>query len=114
MVKVAVAGGTGGLGLHAVEAIVEAGNHEVVVLSRKSTHPVLEELGVPVIAVSYDDPVALTKALEGVHTVISTIAGTTEDTFQTAARAPRRRRHGRREALHAKRVLRAVQTRPPR
>ena len=81
MVKVAVAGGTGGLGLHVVEGIVEAGNHEVVVLSRKSTHPVLEALGVPVIAVSYDDPVALTRALEGVHTVISTIAGTTEDTL---------------------------------
>ena len=81
MVKVAVAGGTGGLGLHVVEGIVEAGNHEVVVLSRKSTHPVLEALGVSVIVVSYDDPIALVNALEGVHTVISTIAGTTEDTL---------------------------------
>ena len=75
MVKVAIAGGTGGLGLHVVEGIVETGKHEVVVLSRNTTHPVLEKLGVPVIAVSYDNPVALTKALEGVHTVISTIAG---------------------------------------
>ena len=79
MVKVAVAGGTGGLGLRVVESIVEAGKHEVIVLSRKSTHPVIETLGVPVIIVSYDDPAALTKALEGVHTVISTIAGGTED-----------------------------------
>lgn len=74
MVKVAIAGGTGGLGLHIVESIVEAGKHEVVVLSRKSTHPVLEKLGVSVISVSYDDPAALTKALGGVHTVISTIS----------------------------------------
>ena len=81
MVKVAVAGGTGGLGLCVVEGIVEAGEHEVIVLSRNPTHPVLEKLSVPVLIVSYDDPVALTKALEGVHTVISTIAGTTEDTL---------------------------------
>lgn len=75
MVKVAVAGGTGGIGLHIVEGIVESGKHEVVVLSRRASHPALDKLGVRVIAVSYDDSTALVKALEGVHTVISTING---------------------------------------
>ena len=81
MVKVAVAGGTGGLGLHIVEAIAEGGKHEVVVFSRKTAHPVLEKLGVTIVPVSYDDPSALARALEGVHTVISTILGTTDDTL---------------------------------
>lgn len=75
MVKVAVAGGTGGIGKHIVEGVVEKQKHEVVVLSRKSTCPELEKLGVQIVAVSYDDPSSLAKALEGVHTVISTIAG---------------------------------------
>ena len=79
MVKVAVAGGTGGLGLHIVEGIVETGKHEVVVLSRKPTHPVLEKLGVTIVPVSYDDPASLERALTGVHTVISTIAALTKD-----------------------------------
>ncbi|EKM60077.1 uncharacterized protein PHACADRAFT_250947 [Phanerochaete carnosa HHB-10118-sp] len=84
MVKVAVAGGTGGIGLHIVEAIVEAGNHDVIVLSRRPSHPVLDKLGVPIVAVSYNDPAALVKALEGVHTVISTIAGPGADAFTDA------------------------------
>ena len=81
MVEVAIAGGTGGIGLHIVEGIVETGKHDVVVLSRRTSHPVLDKLGVRMIAVSYDNPTALTSALEGVHTVISTIAGGTEDAF---------------------------------
>ncbi|GJE97685.1 NAD(P)-binding protein [Phanerochaete sordida] len=78
MVKVAVAGGTGGIGLHIVEAIVATGKHEVVVLSRRASHPTLDALGVRIHAVSYDDHAALTAALAGVHTVISTIAGLDE------------------------------------
>ena len=74
MVKVAIAGGTGGLGLHIVEGIVETGEHEVVVLSRKADVPYLASLGVTVCAVSYDDPASLASALVGVHTVISTIS----------------------------------------
>ncbi|EKM60072.1 uncharacterized protein PHACADRAFT_192477 [Phanerochaete carnosa HHB-10118-sp] len=52
MVKVAVAGGAvGGIGLYIVEAIVEAGNHDVVVLCRRASHhPVLDKLGVPIVA----------------------------------------------------------------
>ncbi|EKM60030.1 uncharacterized protein PHACADRAFT_250888 [Phanerochaete carnosa HHB-10118-sp] len=84
MVKVAIAGGTGGIGLHIVEGIVEAGKHDVIVLSRRASHPVLDKLGVPIVTVSYDDPAALVKALDGVHTVISTIAGAGADAFTDA------------------------------
>ncbi|GJE97671.1 NAD(P)-binding protein [Phanerochaete sordida] len=83
MVKVAVAGGTGGIGLHIVEAIVATGKHEVIVLSRRASHPTLDALGVRMIAVSYDDHAALTAALEGVHTVICTIAGLDEASMVT-------------------------------
>ena len=78
MVKVAVAGGTGCIGLHIVEGLVQTGKHEVIVLSRRASHPVLDKLGVSTVPVSYDDPAALVKALEGVHTVISTIFGVGE------------------------------------
>jgi uncharacterized protein YbjT (DUF2867 family) len=81
MVKVAVAGGSGGVGLHIVEAIVQNGGHDVVVLSRKPTVPHLEALGVTVHAVSYDDPASLETALRGVHTVISTISGVDESSM---------------------------------
>lgn len=75
MVKVAVAGGTGSVGLHIVEAILATRKHEVVVLSRQPSSPHLAKLGVVVHQVSYDDPAALVRALAGVHTVISTISG---------------------------------------
>ena len=77
MVKVAVAGGTGGIGLHIVEGIVETGEHEVIVLSRKADVPYLASLGVTVRTVSYDDPASLASALAGVHTVISTLQAST-------------------------------------
>ena len=81
MVRVAVAGGTGGVGLHIVEAIVETGLHDVVVLSRKADVPHLTALGVTVHAVSYDDVSSLVRALDGVHTVISTISGIDADSI---------------------------------
>lgn len=79
MAKVAVAGGTGGAGLHIVEAIVATGKHEVVVLSRKSESPQVEGLGARLITVSYSDPESLLAVLDGVHTVIVTINGFDED-----------------------------------
>ncbi|PSR74421.1 hypothetical protein PHLCEN_2v9833 [Hermanssonia centrifuga] len=74
MVKVAVAGGTGGIGRHIVDAILNTQNHQVVVLSRSPHHADLQSRGAEVIAVSYDDPTSLENALRGVHTVISTIS----------------------------------------
>lgn len=78
MVKVAVAGGTGGIGQHIVEGIVASGKHEVIVLSRRTSHPDLDALNVRVVPVSYDDPASLASALQGVHTIISTISGFNE------------------------------------
>lgn len=75
MVKVAVAGGTGGIGRHIVEGILEKKKHEVIVLSRGASCPELESQGAKIIAVSYDDTTSLINALAGVHTVISTIGG---------------------------------------
>ena len=80
MVKVAVAGGTAGAGLHIVEAIAATGKHDVVVLSRKTEPSQVESLGAKLITVSYDDPASLLAALDGVHTVIVTING-----FDTAS-----------------------------
>ena len=74
MVKVAVAGGTGTIGRHIVEGILAAKKHTVIVLSRSSSYPQLEALGAQIVAVSYSDPSTLAAALEGVHTVISTLS----------------------------------------
>ncbi|KAH7378889.1 hypothetical protein BKA64DRAFT_686855 [Cadophora sp. MPI-SDFR-AT-0126] len=75
MVVVAVAGGTGKVGRTLVEAIVEAGKHDVRILAR-NPNPALEaELRVPIITVDYSNIEALTKTLEdnNVHTVVSAI-----------------------------------------
>ena len=73
MVKVAIAGGTGSLGRHLVDGILAVHKHELIVLSR-SPNPELEKLGVTVKVVSYDDQASLVGALQGVHTLISTVS----------------------------------------
>jgi uncharacterized protein YbjT (DUF2867 family) len=78
MVKVAVAGGTGGIGRHIVEGILATKKHTVVVLSRTSHNATIEILGAQVAAVDYADRASLVSALQGVHTVISTIWATDE------------------------------------
>lgn len=72
MVKVAVAG-TGSVGRHIIDAILASKKHELVVLSR-SPNTALKSQGATVIPVSYTDTSSLETALQGVHTVISTIA----------------------------------------
>ncbi|KAH7188260.1 uncharacterized protein B0J16DRAFT_412741 [Fusarium flagelliforme] len=74
MVTVAVAGGTGKVGRTIVEAILAAGKHEVVVLSREENKSLEQELGAPILAVDSHDVDALTQLFEkhNVHTVIST------------------------------------------
>ncbi|KAH7252549.1 hypothetical protein BKA59DRAFT_164336 [Fusarium tricinctum] len=75
MVTIAVAGGTGNVGRSIVEAIVAAGKHQVIVLSRQENKPLEEKLGVPILAVNSQDVDELTQLFEkhNVHTVISTI-----------------------------------------
>ena len=78
MVKVAIAGGTGDVGRHIVDSIVAAKKHDLIILAR-SPNSDLEKLGVNVATVSYDDPSSLTSALQGVHTLICTIAASQGD-----------------------------------
>lgn len=78
MVKVAVAGATGGLGAIILSAILDTRKHEVVALSRNS-NPSLTASGVDVRPVSYTDHASLTNALRGVHTVLSVIGGLKAD-----------------------------------
>ncbi|KAI6772763.1 hypothetical protein HG530_003721 [Fusarium avenaceum] len=75
MVTIAVAGGTGNVGRSIVEAIVAAGKHQVIVLSRQENKSLEEKLGVPILAVNSQDVDELTQLFEkhNVHTVISTI-----------------------------------------
>jgi len=84
MVKVAVAGGTGGIGRHIVEGILSTNKHSLIALSRSSSNPTLEALGVQIIAVDYNDHASLVSALDGVHTVISTIGGANYEMIVTA------------------------------
>ena len=78
MVKVALAGATGGLGATILSAILDTRKHEVIVLSR-SPNPSLTAKGVEVRPVSYTDHASLTTALRDVHTVLSTIGSSSQN-----------------------------------
>ncbi|KAF8586851.1 NAD-P-binding protein [Ramaria rubella] len=73
MVRVAIAGGTGGIGRHIVEAILATKKHTVVVLSRSSSNATVEAWGAQVITVDFTEHASLVAALQGVHTIISAI-----------------------------------------
>lgn len=72
MVVVAVAG-AGGMGKAIISAILSTNKHTLHVLSR-SANPVLESQGAHVHVVDYESVPSLVAALDGVHTVISTLA----------------------------------------
>ncbi|KFZ16703.1 hypothetical protein V502_04964 [Pseudogymnoascus sp. VKM F-4520 (FW-2644)] len=73
MVRVAVAGGTSGLGRLVVNAIVATKKHDVFVLSRKDSDVFASEPDVKLFAVDYAVPATITAVLEEnrVDTVIS-------------------------------------------
>ncbi|OQD69701.1 hypothetical protein PENPOL_c002G08549 [Penicillium polonicum] len=75
MVVVAVAGGSGGLGLTIVQALKVRGNHEVLILSRKENTELGKRLGALVVAVDYRSANSIESALKAnnVDTVICTI-----------------------------------------
>ncbi|KAK5987361.1 Oxidoreductase BOA1 [Cladobotryum mycophilum] len=86
MVRVAVAGGTGGLGRTIVEALEEDGTHDVVVLTRKTGHPPNAETNsspstTAVIPTDYTNPESIAQTLNehNIHTVISTIVIKSEE-----------------------------------
>ncbi|KAH7274802.1 hypothetical protein B0J15DRAFT_556637 [Fusarium solani] len=76
MVKVTVAGGSNGLGRVIVRAIAATGKHEVSVLSRQDS--------IPVLVVDYSSPESIAEVLRsnGTEVVISTIGVLFEDTYQ--------------------------------
>ena len=49
MVRVAIAGGTGGLGRSIAESIASTQKHELIVLSRSTSDPDLEKLGAKIV-----------------------------------------------------------------
>lgn len=72
MVTVAVAGGNSTIASNIINAILASKKHQLVVLSR-SPQPDLETKGAVVRVVDYNSHEQLTKALEGIHTVLSCI-----------------------------------------
>ncbi len=82
MVKVALAGGTSGMGLNILNAILATKKHQVVLLSR-SPKPELSAKGIDVWSVDYDSHDFLVETLRGVHTVISAI-GSWDDSLRTS------------------------------
>ena len=72
------------IGRHIVEAILKKKKHHVRVLSRAPSNPSLESMGAEVVAIDYGDQKSLVAALQGVHTVISTIASFEADQMVTS------------------------------
>ncbi|KAM7185875.1 hypothetical protein V8F33_012141 [Rhypophila sp. PSN 637] len=75
MVKIAIAGASGNVGLEVVDALASTGKHEILALSRKDGPPneIPALSGVTWIKTDYANLERLTELLEGVDTVLSFI-----------------------------------------
>ncbi|KAL4992794.1 hypothetical protein BDW68DRAFT_148851 [Aspergillus falconensis] len=71
MVKIAIAGGTSGVGQEIVDALVATGKHEILLLSRKDAPSTPLPDHVAWIKTDYSDTDNLAAILKGVHTVLS-------------------------------------------
>jgi len=71
MVRVAIAGGSGQLAHHIIDALLERKKHEIIVLSRRDPNPGEVIEGTTWVKVDYNDKANLVKALDGVHTLLS-------------------------------------------
>ncbi|KAF2492376.1 NAD(P)-binding protein [Lophium mytilinum] len=73
MVRVAIAGGTGGLGRAVVEEILATKKHDVFLISR--TEAFKDDPNVKVLAIDYDSPEAIASVLKSnnIDTIISTL-----------------------------------------
>ncbi|OIW25676.1 NAD(P)-binding protein [Coniochaeta ligniaria NRRL 30616] len=76
MVTVAIAGGTGHIGLTIAEVLKKNPNHRVIVLSRTVRAPDTQDNAAPVIATDYTNIDALAHLLEtnAVHTIVSALS----------------------------------------
>ncbi|KAJ5745613.1 hypothetical protein N7520_010795 [Penicillium odoratum] len=70
MVKIAVAGGSGGVGQEIIDVLLATKKHEILLLSRKNA-PAEGIQGVTWIKTDYLDIQQLKQVLQGVHTVLS-------------------------------------------
>lgn len=82
MVHVAIVGASSGFGRTLLYHFVEQGKHQITVLSR-SANSSSSPHSVAVKAVDYDSHSSLVSALQGVHTVIITLASY-DDSFRTS------------------------------
>ncbi|KAJ5722024.1 hypothetical protein N7488_000059 [Penicillium malachiteum] len=73
MVRIAIAGGAGGVGQEIIDALVATKKHEVLVLSRRDapSNPGSIPEGTTWIKADYTSVEQLTQVLQGVHTVLS-------------------------------------------
>ncbi|KAH7110618.1 hypothetical protein B0J11DRAFT_620116 [Dendryphion nanum] len=76
MVKVAIAGGTGGVGRAIVDAFKDQTTHKFIVLSRKENPEFEVQFNAPVVKIDYSTPSSVQKTLDEhqVHTVISAVS----------------------------------------
>lgn len=101
MVRIAIAGGSGGIGRTLLDKLARGGKHTVFVLSRKSTLPFESPANVHCLAPNYESVNDLTNLLKQkeIHTVISTLSppspevtAAQDNLIHAAARAPTTRR----------------------
>ncbi|KAG6995843.1 hypothetical protein G7Y79_00041g077950 [Physcia stellaris] len=76
MVRIAIAGGTGGLGRTLVEELMQGSEHEVFILSRKTTLPFEISANINLLNPSYNSVDSLEKLLKAneIHTLISVLS----------------------------------------
>ncbi|KAH8586948.1 hypothetical protein B0O99DRAFT_527682 [Bisporella sp. PMI_857] len=84
MVRVAIAGGSGGLGRTLAEAIAATTKHDLFVLSRETSHASAEKSPFKILRVDYLNPTQIAEVLRAnnINTVISTIGILSEDTHR--------------------------------
>ncbi|KAH7129109.1 hypothetical protein EDB81DRAFT_661985 [Dactylonectria macrodidyma] len=84
MSRVAIAGGTGGLGVTIIEAIIACKKHNVFVLSRNETDAFLKQPEVTVLIIDYLSPENIADVLRenAIDTVISCLSMNTEEAGQ--------------------------------
>ncbi|KXH33109.1 NmrA-like family protein [Colletotrichum simmondsii] len=80
MVRIAIAGGSGNVGREILDALVARGKHEILILSRKDDPATDFGPGVKWVKTNYNDVAHLSQVLEGVHTVLSFVAGPVDPT----------------------------------